>query len=288
MKTVSFFRQAIVAISLLLCVTCVTAAADPAPEAQKTIAVTLPPLAGILHWMQPSLTAHCLLPEGAEPHHFHPGARQLERAAQADILLRSSADDGNWFDAGLISEARIMDVWPASEKGAGHAWLDFTAVDAALPHIARRLIKAGFIDTAQWSARQATLKGDVNSIQQQWQTILPALKKRGVLMQHPSWQPLFERLGVPVYAVLERRTAGHHHGFTAHRLEHALQAVIQHPDALLIADPRHDDKGLKWLQQQHPQSQLVYLSSMGSCHQRWPAFQAENIAKLQSALTNRQ
>ncbi len=288
MNTALFFRQAIITISLLLCVTSITeAVASPAPEVPNSIEVTLPPLAGILHWMQPSLAVHCLLPEGAEPHHFHPGARQIERAMQAGILLRSSADDGNWFDAGLISAARIMDVWPASEKGAGHAWLDFAAVDEAIPRIARQLIAAGLINTAQWSAHQAALKADINNIQQQWQSILPALKKRGVLMQHPSWQALFERLGVPVYAVLERRGHGHHHGFTAHKLEHALQTMLQHPDALLIADPRHDDKGLKWLQQQHPKSQLVYLSSMGSCYQRWPAFQRENIAKLQSVLTGK-
>jgi ABC-type Zn uptake system ZnuABC Zn-binding protein ZnuA len=131
---------------------------------------------------------------------------------------------------------------------------------------------------------EATLVSDIAAVRQGWQSVMALLRQRGVIMQHPSWKPLFEQYDVPILAVLESNNIGHSHGYHAQDLDQALQQIKQHPQALLIADRRHNDAGLKWLQRHHPTSSLVYLEPIGTCEQTWPALMQQNIAWLQAVL----
>ncbi len=285
MNRLSFHSmQAIFSILALLCVTCVTESHAVEGSASGEVVVTLPALAGILKWIQPGLPVRCMLPRGARPHHYHPGARQLEHAMRSSLLLRSSADDAAWVDLGRVGDGRMLDVWPVSAKGGNHAWLDPDAVQAVLPRLAQRLQTMGWLGDVDWHRRRPSLQREMKEVRMAWHALAPRLRAHGVIMQHPSWRAWFEKLGVPVYAVLERGGDGHHHGFRARTLERALRALQAHPRALLIADPRHDDQGLLWLKHRQSQAVLVYLDAMGACDEVWPVFMRRSLARLREAV----
>jgi ABC-type Zn uptake system ZnuABC Zn-binding protein ZnuA len=274
--------RAIVATLGVLCVMQITDATAQERPAQPVIEVTLPALAGIVHWIAPDATVQCLLPAGADPHHFHPGPRQIERVQQAGLLLRSSRDDIAWFKHAPLADRSVLDLWPVAHDANDHAWLLPDDVYAQIPHI---IAKLNTLSPQHGGANNAAkLAADVAAVNQAWQAVMTVLRQRGVIMQHPSWKPLFEHYQVPILAVLESNNIGHSHGYHAQDLDQALQQLKQHPQALLIADRRHDDAGLKWLQRHHPASHLVYLEPVGSCNQTWPELMQQNIAGVEAAL----
>jgi len=276
------FNRAIVATLTILCVMQITDATAQDDPDQPIIEVTLPALAGIVHWISPDATVQCLLPAGADPHHFHPGPRQIERVQKAELLLRSSRDDVAWFDHTSVADFPVLDLWSVEHGTHDHAWLLPADVYAQIPNVIRSL--QGVLPQQKNMAAASKLAADVAAISQAWQAVMDVLRQRGVIMQHPSWQPLFEHYQVPILAVLESNNIGHSHGYHAQDLDKALQQLKQHPQALLIADRRHDDAGLKWLQRHHPASQLVYLEPVGTCDQTWPELMRQNIAWVQAVL----
>lgn len=279
-----FFSHATIAFFMLLCVTYITDVTAQPVTQPKVIEVTLPALGGLLHWVAPDITVDCLLPKGAEPHHFRLSARQLERVNRSYLLVRSSRDDLAWFKAHAIKSPRILDLWPQTEKGNNHAWLLPDDIERTLTPISHKLMHQFPEYTESISTRLPSLRQDVQNIRLAWQKIMKPLQQRGVIMQHAAWLPLFKTYQVPVLAVLEANNMGHSHGYNAKKLDQALQQLQQHPQALLIADLRHDNKGLTWLQRHHPSSKLIYLDAIGTCDQTWPLLMQHNIDLLTRAL----
>lgn len=267
-------------IFIILCVMRITDATAAESNQHTPIEATLPAIGGVLHWIVPEINVHCLLPEGAEPHHFHPSARQLERANNSALLIRSSRDDLAWFKAQPIPSNHTLDLWQHNKKGNNHAWLLPSEIEAITPVITHALIAQFPQYQTAIATRIPHLQQEIDMIQHAWQGVAVSLRKRGVMMQHPAWLPLFEAYGIPVWSVLEASSTGHQHGYTAKKLDQALKQLQQHPNALLIADKRHDDKGLKWLQRQHTSSPLIYLDAIGKCNQPWPLLMQQNIDRL--------
>ncbi len=280
-----FTSHAIIVIFIVLCVTCITDVTAEERAAHAPIEATLPAIGSVLHWIAPEINVHCLLPEGAEPHHFHPSARQLERANNSVLLVRSSRDDLAWFKAQRVQSTHVLDLWQYDKKGNNHAWLLPSDIENIVPIITRALVRQFPQYQHSIEARKSNLEKDIDAVQQAWETLAVSLRKRGVMMQHAAWLPLFKAYHIPVLSVLEASSAGHQHGYNAKKLDQALKQLQQHPDALLIADKRHDDKGLKWLQRQHPSSPLIYLDAIGQCNQPWPLLMQQNIDRLASAVT---
>lgn len=258
--------------------------ADELPT--PSVSATLPALGGLLQWLAPELEVYCLLPDGAEPHHFQLGARQIERIRSGALLVRSSRDDLSWFKtrSSGIQQEKTLDIWSHTQQGERHAWLLPQAVLQKVPEINAALIQHFPQLQPSINARHAVLQSDLQRIQAAWKKPMQMLAKRGVIMQHPSWLPLLEAFQVPVLSVLEANNIGHSHGYNAKLLDHALQQLQANPHAILIADRRHDNKGLQWLKRKHPESTIVYLDPLGDCEQSWPQLMQRNIELLMQAL----
>jgi len=257
------------------------------------IITTLPPLASLVHWLDPQASVICLLPASADPHHFQLTPRQVESLQQAKLLIRDSRDDGQW--PALQTTGEIWDVWPSHElntsqnhlgeqhhhEAGSHAWLDPHAVRLMLPQLAKHLIQIypnhRPVIEEHLQAAQITL----TQIWQQWQHVSSELKlqNRGTIMQHPAWVGIFKDLDIPVWAVLESEKHGQELG--PHILEHALKEIQDHPQSLLIADKRHSQRALLWLQRHHPESRLVTLDVLGSSENTWPTLMQHNLELLQ-------
>jgi len=264
------FRQSIQAfVAILICL--------PVSVSATEIAVTLPPLAGLVSMLDAKADVMCLLPAGADPHHFQLTPRKIEALGDSRFLIRAAFDDSGWSLP--THHARTLALWPHT----AHGWLNPASVRAALPRIAEALIAlhpehADAIDAALQHAL-----AQVRHIEQSWRMALAPLQTSGVLMQHPAWLGLMKHMNVPVLAVLE--SAHHGQEFGPHQLEQALVALNQHPDAWLLADSGHNNRALDWLARHARQTPpRVTLNALGSCGLSWPELMQQNIARI-TALT---
>lgn len=237
------------------------------------IAVTLPPLAGLVAMLDKSSENFCLLSAGADPHHFQISPRRAEQLKQAELLIRAPGTDAGWPLP--PDNAQTLRLWPQQN----HAWLVPGEVAKALPQIAATLIALHPGREAEIRRQLAAALATVRDIDVRWQQALAPLRSRGVIMQHPAWQPLLEAAGVPVLAVLESPLHGHEEG--PHVLEKALAILKTHPDAWLIGDIRHSNRSLEWLARHadHP-VRLVYLDALGDCGTGWEALMQDNLDKM--------
>ena len=258
------------AVLLALCLSPSAAAAG--------IVTTLPPLTGLVLLLDPQADVQCLLPPGADAHDFQLTPKQVQSLKQADMLVRSSYDDGHW--SGISLAGRTLDLWPEQ----GHAWLWPAAVINILPKLAEALqLLAPEREQAITQALSKALS-HAYAMNIRWYKALEAYHERGVIMQHNAWQPVLAAYKVPVWAVLETQ----HHGddIGPHRLEEALRLLNAHPNALLWGNQRHASRALQWLQehQSSPQkAQLLNFDPLGDCGSTWLQLMQANLDLLEKA-----
>jgi len=245
----------------------------PASVSAAEIAVTLPPLAGLVFILDKKAEVMCLLPAGADPHHFQLTPRKIEALGKTRLLIRASFDDGGWPLP--PNHASSLNLWPDSD----HAWLNPESVRTALPVIAKALIRLRPEKSARITAALDDALQQTHAIEQAWLVALSKATGSGVLMQHPAWQRLMQYMHVPVLMVLESSRHGHEYG--PHKLEQALSALNQHPDAWLLADRGHSNRALDWLAQHAKQTpRRTTLDALGECGLSWPELMRRNIAQL--------
>lgn len=244
-----------------------------APAAAADVTVTLPPLAGLVAMLDGKAHVRCLLPAGADPHHFQLTPRKVEAVANSSLLIRAGVDDAGWPLP--PDHDHTLKLWPETR----HGWLDPAAVRSALPRIAAALqsLHPQRSDAIASALKQALTTAD--QIELQWQRVLMPLKNSGVVMQHPAWQPLLQRMGVPVLTVLESAQHGHEHG--PHKLEHALATLNTHPGAWLLADHGHSNRALSWLARHSAvPTHQVTLDALGACNMPWRDLMQQNLATI--------
>ncbi|MDQ6960764.1 MAG: metal ABC transporter substrate-binding protein [Mariprofundaceae bacterium] len=241
--------------------------------AYAVIVATLPPLAGLVSMLDAKADVHCLLPPGADAHSFQLTPRQVRQLKQADLLIRASRDDGNW--PGLSIPARQLDLWPKKD----HAWLLPSEVRRVLPALAKKLqdMAPDRRQTIEQSLKRALHVCDKLEIA--WKQALAPFQQRGVIMQHPAWRRLCEYFGVHVWAVLEPR---HHGSIRPRQLEHALELLHAHPDAILWGNAHHSSQGLLWLSRHGNGKPVINFDALGLCGAAWLQLMHLNLKRLPS------
>jgi len=241
------------------------------PARAADIAVTLPPLAGLVKMLDPDISSICLLKSGADPHDFQLQPRSIESLKQSRLLIRASRDDGGWPIP--PSHSNTLDLWPDTS----HGWLSPGQVQEALPRLSEALKKLYPDHTAaiEHHLSQATSKAAL--LGRQWQQALANTKS--VIMQHPSWLPLMQDLNIPVLAVLESEHHGHESG--PKQLEQALRSLNLHPDTWLVADLAHSSRPLDWLAQHaNTPPMRVTFDPLGYCGESWDDLMTRNLEQI--------
>lgn len=219
----------------------------------------------------------CLLPPGADAHDFQLTPKQVQSLKQADLLVRSSFDDGHW--PGLSLPDRTLDLWPEQ----AHAWLSPAAAINILPRLAETLKLLA--PEREHAIAQALSKALSHAFAMniRWYKALEVYHERGVIMQHNAWQPVLADYKVPVWSVLESQHHGENIG--PHQLEEALNQLRTHPDALLWGNQRHANRALEWLKQHQgsEQTALVYFDPLGDCGTTWLQLMQANLDLLEKA-----
>ncbi|OIO74247.1 MAG: manganese-binding protein [Zetaproteobacteria bacterium CG1_02_53_45] len=238
------------------------------------IAVTLPPLAGLVKMLDAEAEVMCLLPAGANPHRFQLQPRTIEKLARSRLLIRASFDDGGWPLP--PNHENVFDIWPAMD----HGWVSPKEVRAILPELAGVLIKLHPEQADSINSNLAKAIATTHTIEQQWQQALATAKTSGVIMQHPSWRRLMNDMQVPILNVLESGHHGHEHG--PHALDASLHDLEEHPQAWLISDAGHNNRALEWLQQHSAHTpHHVTLDALANCSTSWDQLMLQNLQQLQ-------
>lgn len=257
-------RQSLLAIAMLL---------FPFASSAAEIAVTLPPLAGLVLMLDKRADVMCLMPAGSDPHHFQMTPRKIETLNNSRLLIRAAFDDAGWPLP--PSHSSTLKLWPRID----HGWLNPSTVRDALPLIAKAMIQLHPKNSKSISSALVHALQQTHDIEQAWRMALAGARATGVLMQHPSWRRLMQSMDVPVLAVLESSHHGLEHG--PHKLEQALRALDTHPEAWLLADHAHSNKSLAWLAQHaHHPAHRITLDPLGSCGLTWPELMRHNIALI--------
>lgn len=240
---------------------------------RAAVAVTLPPLGGLIRMLDARAEITVLLPATADPHHFQMPPKAAESLRGAALLVRASRDDGGW--SGLEAPATTLDLWPHSS----HGWTRPDLVRAALPRLATALERIYPAHATSIQARLPEAIAETRRMETAWRAALTPYHRDGAIMQHPSWQPICEMAGVPVRAVLE----SHRHGqeFGPRDLEHALQIIDAHPGVLLIAEARHSNQALDWVasHSRHPVL-MITLDALGTNTMRWDELMQYNLKRI--------
>jgi len=218
----------------------------------------------------------CLLAPGADAHEFQLSPRQVQALKQAELLVRSSYDDGHW--SGLSLPGRTFDLWPKT----AHAWLSPQAVRQQLPRLAKALQQIA-------PQRQQDIADNLTQALKQCDAIDNALKnalapyrKSGVIMQHNAWAKVLKAYAVPIWSVLESQ----HHGanIRPRRLEAALAQLAKHPKAVLWGNRQHANRGLIWLNKHSAQNgqtrHLLLLEPLGNCSMNWRQLMQNNLQQI--------
>jgi len=238
------------------------------------IAVTLPPLAGLVKMLDAEAEVMCLLPAGADPHRFQLQPRTLEKLARSRLLIRASFDDGGWPLP--PNHENVFDIWPDKD----HGWVSPQAVRSILPALAKALIKLHPQQAEAINRNLDTAITATQTIEKQWHQTLATVRTSGVIMQHPSWRRLMNDMQVPILNVLESGHHGHEHG--PHALDESLHDLEAHPGALLISDAGHNNRALEWLQQHSTQKQNhVTLDALSGCGTRWDQLMLQNLQQFE-------
>lgn len=241
--------------------------------AAAEIAVTLPPLAGLVAMLDREAEVLCLLRPGSDPHHFQLQPRTIESLRRSRLLIRALRDDRSWPLPPV--HANTLLLWPDVD----HGWLSPAAVRQALPEIAGAL--AGLhperAEAIAAALEQAMVQ--VDAMAAAWRKALEPVRRSGVIMHHPAWQRLLREMDVPVLTVLESGQHGHEHGPL--ELDEALAALERHPDAWLLGNEGHSRRALEWLERHaEPTPRHITLDPLGSCDTTWPEFMQSNLQKI--------
>ncbi len=245
--------------------------------ASAGIVATLPPLAGLVRMLDPAAEVHCLLPPGADPHHFQLTPKQVQLLRQADLLLRSSYDDGHW--SGIHARSASFDMWPKQ----GHAWTSPEKVRARLPALAAELQKLAPQRSAAIAAALQRAEQSCDALDTAWRQALAPYRKSGVIMQHNAWQAMLQHYGVPVWEVLE--AGGHGDEIGPHKLETALGLLRAHPGILLWGNREHSERALQWLRDHQSAARkprLLVFDPIGDCGTTWAQLMRHNLKILNS------
>jgi len=247
-----------------------------------TIVTTLPPLAGMVRMLDAEADVHCLLPPGADAHDFHLSPRSVQTLKQAQLLIRSSFDDGHW--PGLSLPGRSLDVWPKT----AHGWLSPAHVRQQLPRLAAALQKIA--PQRKENIRKALIQAlkQCDSVDAALKQALAPFRKGGVIMQHNAWQKVLAAYNVPVWNVLE----SHHHGdnIRPRQLESALTQLSKHPTAAMWGNKRSANRGLIWLskhREKYGQSakRILLLDPLGQCGMNWIQLMQANLRIIMRGTT---
>jgi len=242
------------------------------PVARAEVVVTLPPLAGIVHLLEPRTDLFCLLPANADPHRFAITPKLIERLHRSELLIRASRDDSGW--PGLGFHPVSIDLWPDRD----HAWLQPEWLLARLPGLAEKLRTLNPERAAEITAALPGAINKIKALDKEIFRLLEPLRQAGVILQHASWRHFCAHYGIPVLAIANPR---HMEGSLRPRqLEKLLVTLRRHPDARLWGDHGKTNSALQWLATKLKHKQVILLDPLGSCGESWSRFMQRNVARM--------
>lgn len=196
----------------LLAAALLAPASGAAAELPLRVVTSIPPLAMLAAELGGDrVTAHSLLPPGADPHTFEPRPSDAKAVADAGIVvvLGSSIDD--WLGGAIAPPADAvmvrLDEQHAGDDGHDHAghshdggdddphvWLDPLWVrDRVVPALQRALMEADPKGGARYGASARAMSERLTDLDEDIREAFLRATTRSFLSWHPAWQRFARR-----------------------------------------------------------------------------------------------
>lgn len=201
-----------------------------------------------------------LVRPGQDPHGFQATPSIMARARHADLLLATGLDAEAWLD-GMLRSTDNTHLLPGSPQslamsdgitlkevpsvvsrsggdihafGNPHVWADPLAVRSMAERIADALAAALPEHADEIQARHAAFHQRLTAALVRWITAFRALKGQGVVVYHPSWIYLLDRLGVQQIETIEPKprvapTASHLEEVIATMKARDVKVILREP-----------------------------------------------------------
>jgi zinc transport system substrate-binding protein len=193
-----------------------------AGELPVRVVTSIPPLAMLVSELGGDrVTAHSILPPGADAHTFEPRPSDARDVAAAHVVVMLGSPIDDWLsrvlEAGEGARIVRLDESHASdhhEHHAGHdhdaehdphVWLDPVWVrERAVPAIHRALAAADPDGASRYGAAARAMSGRMSDLEEDIRESFDGAKTKSFLAWHPAWQRFAERFGLhPIGSLAE-------------------------------------------------------------------------------------
>lgn len=152
-----------------------------------------------------------LVPRGADPHSWRPGARARAAVASADLVIRSGGGVDAWLDRALAAapDARVLTLLPKVHPlGADpHWWQDPVRVQRAVKEIRNELARVDVNGAGYYEAASADYLARLRKLDADTRRCIARVRgpRARVVARHDGFAYFSARYGVEVGAPRARR-----------------------------------------------------------------------------------
>ncbi len=178
---------------------------------RPVVAVSVLPLAGIVDRLLPADSARIevLVPPGASPHSFEPGAQALSVVQRADLVLELGHPafvwERGWLD-GLLAGTDVVRLrvaegcrWIPDDP---HVWLDPECLALSAERTASVLAELAPGRKREIDSGLENFRRDLADADDAIRTLLAGSQGRAFLVQHPAWGYFARAYGLEQIAIL--------------------------------------------------------------------------------------
>lgn len=270
------------------------AGVELAPPRELRVAATIEPLCQLVSEIA-GFRVSCLIPNGANPHHYEPKPSEIARSRSAQLIFFVAQSFDGWVTKNeLGNQIRVelaMALSPETRVKAGpsidpHFWTDPLALKELLPLIAQKLCELEPSRCETFKAGQQTTGKRLEEIHQRITELLKTEVKKngeqpkGLLVSHPFLSYFLKRYSLTQVQFIEESD---HIPVSARRLHEVLGWGKAHRVTTILVAPEHPQNQATSLSQ-HLKAEVVNIDLLGAKDNSWSDTLWQNAQIIKRAL----
>ena len=304
-RTISAVGLAAVATAVLCCCGCRRDGPRQADAGAKVrVVATIFPVADVIKQIGGDrVDVHCMLGPGQSPHGFTLTAADMEELARARLVVVVGLGVDEWATSATAraaaSGATLVEMYTAdthrhlpdrhghhdAHPGAGdpHVWLDPVFMQAFAVDIAGRLAQVDPSGADTYRRRAREYSAELRKLDEQYRTVLGAVKRKAIVTYHPAFTHLAARYGLTGLSI----RAADAEGIGAGDVEAVAAFIARHGVKTIFIEPQMPPDKLRAMADRSG-CQLATLDPLGNPNVKgydsYLAMMRSNLAALKRGL----
>lgn len=229
------------------------------------IYTTLYPFKQFSRWLIPDAQTEVLIPEGADPHHFEPSLKDIQKLYRADMIIYTGDTDiDRWIDRVKneiiereIKVLRLQDYIPLKKYSSGkefdpHIWLDPLSVIEILKVIKTALQEISPDKRQIYEKNFLNYESKLRELDRAYKQTLSSCKKRDVIITHEFLNYTGQRYGFSCHFIVhepdEEPSIKKIKELKNFMKKNSIRYIVSEPEGEKIARVLSEETGAKILQ----------------------------------------